>query len=101
MTTISIYKNLEVTYKEFEDALLSLGYRQVRKKDARFYIHDAHDSIIKISHLNTPNRTMILGAFAAEAYLMEMKGVLNDKDDIAKMIEQTRLEKAAPLKMPN
>jgi hypothetical protein len=34
---------------------------------------------------------MIKGAFSAEAYLMEMKGVLENKDDIAKMIEQDRL----------
>jgi hypothetical protein len=31
----------------------------------------------------------------AEAYLMEMKGILENRDDIAKMIEQDRLAKSA------
>ena len=35
---------------------------------------------------------MILGAFAGEAYNMEMMGVLEHRDDIAKMIEQERLD---------
>ena len=92
METIGIYKNMEVTYKEFEHALLSLGYRKVLKKNTRIYINDVHDSTISISHLNTLDKRMIKGEFAAQAFLMEMKGVLNDKDDIAKMIEQQRLE---------
>jgi hypothetical protein len=96
MGTIGIYKNMEVTYKEFEHALLGLGYRKERKKNATFYINDVHDSIISISPLNTPDKTMIKGEFAAQAYLMEMKGVLADKDDIAKMIEQERLAKSPP-----
>ena len=96
MGTIGIYKNMEVSYKEFEHALLSLGYRKERKKNARLYINDVHNSIISISPLNTPDRIMIKGEFAAQAYLMEMKGVLADKDDIAKMIEQERLAKSLP-----
>lgn len=42
---------------------------------------------------------MVKGEFAANAFLMEMKGVLNDKDDIAKMIEQSRLEKTALVRL--
>ncbi|MDZ7878407.1 MAG: hypothetical protein U5L45_12085 [Saprospiraceae bacterium] len=38
---------------------------------------------------------MILGAFSAEAYNLEMMGVIEHRDDIAKMIEQERLDKAA------
>jgi hypothetical protein len=91
MQTISIYKNLEITYQEFEMALLRLGYRKVPKSKATHYILDTYDSIISISHLNTPDRKMNKGEFAAQAFLMEMKGVLKEKDDIAKMIEQERL----------
>ena len=35
---------------------------------------------------------MILGAFAGHAYNLEMMGVLEHRDDIAKMIEQERLD---------
>jgi hypothetical protein len=91
MQTISVYKNLEITYQEFETALLKLGYRKVSKKNATHYILDSHDSIISVSHLNTPDKKMNKGEFAAQTYLMEMKGVLKEKDDIAKMIEQERL----------
>jgi hypothetical protein len=34
------------------------------------------------------------GEFTAQAFLMKMKGVLKEKDDIAKMIEQERLTPA-------
>ena len=91
MQTISFYKNLEITYQEFETALLQLGYRKVSKKSATHYILNSHDSIISVSHLNTPDKKMNKGEFAAQAFLMEMKGVLKEKDDIAKMIEQDRL----------
>jgi hypothetical protein len=91
MQTISIYKNIEVTYQEFEFALLKLGYRKVPKNNATLYILDSHDSIISISNLNTSDRKMNKGEFTAQAFLMEMKGVLKDKDDIAKMIEQERV----------
>ena len=38
---------------------------------------------------------MLRGSLAAEAYLMEMQGVLAHRDDIAKMIEQDRLDALA------
>lgn len=91
MQTISVYKNLEITYQEFETALMRLGYRKVSKKNVTHYILDSHDSIISVSHLNTSDKKMNKGEFAAQAFLMEMKGVLKDKDDITKMIEQERL----------
>ena len=95
MEIVGIYKNLIVTYQEFEQALLKLGYHKVQKKEVTHYVNDEFDSIVSISKLNTPDRKMILGEFAANAYLMEMKGVLENRDDIAKMIEQDRLDAQA------
>jgi predicted S18 family serine protease len=100
MEVIGIYKNMDVSYEEFEHALLQLGYHKVMKQRARLYINEAYDSVISLSHLNTPDRIMVRGAFTSEAYLMEMKGVLEHRDDIAKMIEQDRLDKSAKGKMP-
>ena len=95
MEIVGIYKDMKVSYHEFAQALLRLGYRKVPKENATFYVNDEYDSVIRISHLNKPEKMMILGAFASEAYLMEMKGVLEYRDDIAKMIEQDRLDALA------
>ena len=96
MEMVRIYKDLVVSYREFENALLRLGYRKTLKSDGwKLYINDEHGASVRINPLNTPDRMMILGAFAAEAYNMEMMGVIAYRDDIAKMIEQDRLDAAA------
>lgn len=92
METLKIYKDLEITYQEFEQAVVRLGYRKEVKKNVILYINDDYDSIFYVSTLVSPEMKMVKAEFATNAFLMEMKGVLNDKDDIAKMIEQSRLE---------
>jgi hypothetical protein len=91
METLRIYKDLEVTYLEFEQALIQLGYTKVVKSNGLFYVHKKYDSIVKVSNLVKPEMKMLKADFTAQAFLMEMKGVSNDKDDIAKMIEHSRL----------
>ena len=91
MGRIGIYKDMVVSYQEFENALLRLGYHKVTKPNARLYVNEVYNSIISIAHRNTLDKMMIVGEFSAQAYLMEMKGVLESMDDIAKMIEQDRL----------
>ena len=95
MERIGIYKDLVVTYAEFENALLRLGFRQTVKNDWKVYINDEHSAWVKINPRNTPDKNMILGAFAGHAYDLEMMGVIEHRDDIAKMIEQDRLDAAA------
>ncbi len=90
MGRIGIYKDMIVSYQEFETALLRLGYHIVIKPHARLYVNEEYDSVITVSHRNTLDKMMIRSIFTAEAYLMEMKGVLESMDDIAKMIEQDR-----------
>jgi hypothetical protein len=48
MGVISIYQDMEVSYQEFEQALLRLGYHKVTKHQARLYVNEADDSIISI-----------------------------------------------------
>jgi hypothetical protein len=91
MELIRIYKDMEVTYQEFENALEHLDFTKIIKKHQRLYVNKAHDSIVAISELNTPDRMMVKGEFAAQSYTLEMKGVIEHRDDIAKMIEQARL----------
>ena len=95
MERVGIYKDLKVSYGEFTQALLRLGYRKVPKEDVTFYVNDEYGSVIRIGHRNTPDKMMMLALFAGEAYSMEMMGVLEHRDDIAKMIEQDRLDAAA------
>ena len=96
MEVVRIYKDLVVSYGEFENALLRLGFRKTIKSDGwKVYINDEHGASVKINPLNAPDRMMILGTFSAHAYSMEMMGVLEHRDDIAKMIEQDRLDAAA------
>ena len=92
MEKVGIYKDMEITYQEFVQALYRLGYHKVPKKDRVLYVNDEYDSVIALNPLNTPDRKMLKGSFAAEAYLMEMQGVIEHRDDIAKMIEQDRLD---------
>lgn len=93
MEVIRIYKDMVVSYKEFESALLRLGFRKTLRNDGwKVYINDEHEASININPLNTPDRMMILGTFSAHSYSLEMVGVLEHRDDIAKMIEQDRLD---------
>ena len=92
MERIGIYKDLVVTYAEFESALLRLGFHQTIKNGWKVYINDEYNATVKINPLNTPDKNMILGSFAGHAYNLEMMGVLEHRDDIAKMIEQERLD---------
>ncbi len=92
MEIVRVYKDMVVSYKEFENALLRLGFRKTVKKDGwKVYLNDEHEASVTINPLNTPDRMMILGTFAAHSYSLEMMGVLEHRDDIAKMIEQDRL----------
>ena len=95
MERIGIYKDLKVSYGEFTKALSQLGYYKMPTDEATLYINDDYDSIIRISNHHKPDKMMLLAVFTSEAYLMEMKGVIESRDYIAKMIEQDRLDAAA------
>ena len=95
MERIGIYKDLKVSYGEFTQALLRLGYHKEPNEDAILYVNDEYDSVIRIGYRNTPDKMMMLAVFTSEAYLMEMKGVIECRDDIAKMIEKDRLDALA------
>ena len=76
MERIGIYKDLKVSYGEFTKALSQLGYYKMPTDEATLYINDDYDSIIRISNHHKPDKMMLLAVFTSEAYLMEMKGVI-------------------------
>ena len=51
MEVVGIYKNMDVSYREFENALLRLAYHKVTEPHARLYINEAYDSVISLSPL--------------------------------------------------
>lgn len=91
METISIYKNMEVTYGELEKALLTLQYAKRRGKDFYGFENKAFDSVVLIPLAAQPDDKVSRLLFDSTSKLLEAKGVTAHKDDLAKMIERERL----------
>jgi hypothetical protein len=90
METISIYKNMEVTYGELEKALLTLRYVKKRGKDFYGFENKTFDSIVLIPLAAQPDDKVSRLLFDSTSKLLEAKGVIAHKDDLAKMIEHER-----------
>jgi hypothetical protein len=91
METISIYKNMEVTYGELETALLTLHYIKKRGKDFYGFENKTFDSVVLIPLTVQPEEKVSRLLFDSTSKLLEAKGVIAHKDDLAKMIECERL----------
>lgn len=91
METISIYKNMEVTYGELEKALLALYYAKKKGKDFYGFENPAFDSVVLIPLAAQPRDKVSRLLFDSTSKLLEAKGVIPHKDDLAKMIERERL----------
>lgn len=91
METISIYKNMEVTYGELEKALLTLQYVKKRGKNFYGFENKTFDSLVLIPLLAQPSDIVSRLLFDSTSKLLEAKGVIAHKDDLAKMIERERL----------
>lgn len=91
METISIYKNMEVTFGELETALVALHYTKKRGKDFYGFENQTFDSVVLIPLAAQPEDKVSRLLFDSTSKLLEAKGVLAHKDDLAKMIERERL----------
>lgn len=90
METISIYKNMEVTYGELEKTLLTLQYAKKRGKNFYGYENKVFDSVVLIPLSAQPGDKVSRLLFDSTSKLLEAKGVIAHKDDLAKMIERER-----------
>lgn len=91
METISIYKNMEVTYGELETALRAFHYTKKRGKDFYGFENKTFDSVVLIPLTAQPEEKVSRLLFDSTSKLLEAKGVIFHKDDLAKMIERERL----------
>ncbi len=98
MEYISIYKNLQVTYGELEMALLRLHYEKRPKPPFHYaFVNAQHDSVVLLPMSISADKIVPRIHFAATSDIMEGKGVIAHKDDLAKMIEQERLVMHRPM----
>lgn len=89
--TLSVYNEMEVSYRELASALMRLGYRNATNEKYFRFINDEFDSVILLQLPRKSEEEKVNKAnFVALSWNMEWKGVLDDMDDLAKMIERDR-----------
>jgi hypothetical protein len=87
-----MYKEMDVRFEEFDRAMMQLGYDKSSEDDFIVYSHSKSGSKIYLALYHKSLKYINKGWFVAKAYNMECMGVINHRDDLAKMIEQMRLE---------
>jgi hypothetical protein len=92
METLRMYKEMDVTYAELDMALLTFGYKKNINATRIFYEHTPSGSQVLVSPKAKPIDIVNKGWFVAYAYNMECMGAIEHRDDLAKLIEQKRLE---------
>jgi hypothetical protein len=92
MEKIRMYKEMDIKFIEFDAAMLRLGYAKTSDDKFIIYTHEESGSIVHLSQYHKSLDFINKGWFIAKAYNMEGFGVINHRDDLAKMIEQMRLE---------
>lgn len=107
MRVFTIYKEIQPTYGEWLSLLAEMGYekkivdikRAISKDHTKQYRleNPEHKSII-ILPLLPDNEPVLKGLFASYSIQLYWEGVINDEQDMAKMIEKRRLasQRATP-----
>jgi hypothetical protein len=91
MESLRMYKEMEITYNELDMALIYYGFKRVLSKDFIRYKHKS-GSGLSVSLTMKPSDLVNKGWIVAYTYNMECMGALEHRDDLAKLIEQKRLE---------
>jgi hypothetical protein len=92
MEIVRMYKEMDVKFEEFDAALRQLGYSKSTDEKFIVYNHKMSEHKIFLSHYHSELKYINKGWFVANADNMTWFGVINHRDDLAKMIEQMRLE---------
>lgn len=91
METLRMYKEMDVKISELETALFKLGYVKKANDTYVTYSHESGSKIyIPISY--KIDRILNKGWFVGNASNMMHMGVIEHRDDLAKLVEQMRLE---------
>ena len=85
-----VYKEMSITNGELAQALTQLGYKNESDSEIFRYINKVYDSIILL-RANPPNRTLFKAIISGFSYQLYMQGVIEEQDDLAKLVEKNRL----------
>ncbi len=91
MEGLRMYKEMDITVKELEAALLKLGFVKKKKDDYVAYLHETGSKLFLPASYK-PNRILNKGWFIGNADNMAGMGVFEHRDDLAKLVEKMRLE---------
>ena len=94
MNYLRVYKELDITNREMIETLMRLGFKETLV-DAKEYrmVNEAKKSVIRLPR--EPLDQYILKAYTVSfSNLLYLQGLIADFDDLVKMIEKERLEKA-------
>jgi hypothetical protein len=91
MEILSMYKEMDITIKELEEALFRLGFVKKIKGDVVSYSHESGSKIL-LPAIYKPNRVLNKGWFIGNADNMAGMGVFEHRDDLAKLVEKMRIE---------
>jgi hypothetical protein len=89
MERVRIYKDIEVTYREVEKALLTLGFKNESDAERFYFMHKKHKAVY-IMPQKAPSEKVLKAHFAANSYGLWASGVIADIHDFAKIIEASR-----------
>ena len=85
-----VYKEMSITYGELAQALSQLGYKNDSDSEHFRYVNKKHDSVILL-RANSANRTLFKAIISGFAYQLSMQGVIEEEDDLAKLVEKNRM----------
>ena len=91
-----VYKEMAITYGELAQALTQLGYKNESDADHFRYVNKKHDSVISL-RANPSNRTLFRAIISGFAYQLSMQGVIEEDDDLAKLVEKNRMASNTPM----
>lgn len=89
-----VYKEMDITYGELATALTQLGYKNESDIGHFKYVNKKHDSVILL-RANPANRTLFKAIISGFSYQLYMQGVIEDCDDLAKLVEKNRMTNTA------
>jgi hypothetical protein len=96
MQYLKIYKEMVATYGEIADALKKLDFQDMSTTQHFRLVNTNHNSEVKLPA--RPLDTLFSKTnFAGYSHQLYMQGVIEDYDDLAKLVEKNRLANNAPV----
>jgi predicted DNA binding CopG/RHH family protein len=96
MQYLHVYKEIVANYGEIAEALKKLGFQDVSTSKHFKFIHTAHNSEVKLP-ARPLDAVFAKANLAGYSYQLYMQGVIEEYDDLAKLIEKNRLTNAAQI----